>query len=388
MIQVFSVLVSAAAFRCAPGPIPASSAASARPCLAHAAPQRSPARVLLSGADALSSDSEAAAAPPLPLLHRPLPQLPLCLGGYLVHVVVLSRRHVRLGAYELGWDTIAGLAVLCGAVTSRARDGRPGVPPWLFGPRAADEAAALHDLSSAPSEEKRRALGTACLLLAAPLAFSRLIGPVADVVLSLLALAGAPLTEARLLPARLILEQTCLYAALCKLLAARHPDFFTRRWVRWSARGPWLAPVLGGYAASLALFNLVEPLNQMLLPPASLLPAGEGLVSRLASPADKSLGSLLLAAAVPVLGAPLFEELQGRAFMLQALSAVARPRAALALSGLLFGAMHLQLPLVLPLAAMGWFWAVLYVQTGNLLVPVAIHALWNGRIFLGSFLGL
>ena len=32
--------------------------------------------------------------------------------------------------------------------------------------------------------------------------------------------------------------------------------------------------------------------------------------------------------------------------------------------------------------------AALYVRTGNLLVPILIHALWNARIFLGSYLGL
>ena len=36
----------------------------------------------------------------------------------------------------------------------------------------------------------------------------------------------------------------------------------------------------------------------------------------------------------------------------------------------------------------GYFWGVLYANSRNLLVPIFIHALWNGRIFLGSYLGL
>ena len=30
----------------------------------------------------------------------------------------------------------------------------------------------------------------------------------------------------------------------------------------------------------------------------------------------------------------------------------------------------------------------LYVNSKNLLVPILVHALWNMRIFLGSYLGL
>ena len=55
---------------------------------------------------------------------------------------------------------------------------------------------------------------------------------------------------------------------------------------------------------------------------------------------------------------------------------------------MLFGAQHFQLGLLLPLSVTGFFWGVLYVYSGNLLVPILIHALWNARIFLGSYLGL
>lgn len=332
--------------------------------------------------------AEDEAVAPLPLLHRPLPQLILCAAGYGFHVAVLSRRHVELGALSVGWDTLAGLAVLVGAAARRVRNGRPALPPWLLGPRSAraeEEAGALLDLSAAPRKEKLDLLLTGALLLLAPIFGAKFLSPVADVVLYALALAGAPLNEARMLSARLLLEQTALYAACCKLLSARHPGFFSR-WVRWSARGPWLAPVLGGYAASLALFNLVEPLNQALLP--QLGSATEGMVAQLASPSDRSAASLLLASITPCVGAPLYEELQSRAFIFQALTAALPVRGALALSGLLFGAQHFQLSLVLPLSVTGWFWAVLFVSSRNLLVPVAIHALWNARIFVGSYLGL
>ena len=63
-------------------------------------------------------------------------------------------------------------------------------------------------------------------------------------------------------------------------------------------------------------------------------------------------------------------------------------QAALLVSGVLFGAQHFQIGLLLPLSVTGFFWGVLYVYSGNLLVPILIHALWNARIFLGSYLGL
>ena len=84
-----------------------------------------------------------------------------------------------------------------------------------------------------------------------------------------LVLVGVPLTKAAMPGARLLIEQSTLYTCLLRMVASRHgPRFFGKgsAWVRMRLRGPWLWPVLGGYAASLAMFNLVEPINQALLP--------------------------------------------------------------------------------------------------------------------------
>ena len=61
---------------------------------------------------------------------------------------------------------------------------------------------------------------------------------------------------------------------------------------------------------------------------------------------------------------------------------------ALVVQGVLFGAQHFQIGLLLPLAVTGYFWGVLYVNSANVLVPMLIHSLWNARIFIGSCLGL
>ncbi|KAL1510529.1 hypothetical protein AB1Y20_006832 [Prymnesium parvum] len=323
-------------------------------------------------------------AEPRRFSDRPLPQAAVCLAGYLAHVLVLSRRGLRLGRLDLGLDTLAGCGVLAAAAAHRVRRGRRGVPPWLSGDTAAEEAEACACLADEAPKQKLKLLATGALLLGAPLAFS-FLQPAFDAALYVLAIA-LPLTEAGLLGTRLLVEQTLLYVLLCKLIQRRHPDFFGSKWVRWSLNGPWLLPVLGGYSASIALFNLVEPLNQHML--SHLAYAPEGLVAKLANPADKKLSSLLVASITPCIGAPIFEELQSRAFIMQALTAVMSLRKALVVSGVLFGAQHLQIGLLLPLSVTGFFWAVLYVNSQNLLVPILIHALWNARIFLGSYLGL
>ena len=65
-----------------------------------------------------------------------------------------------------------------------------------------------------------------------------------------------------------------------------------------------------------------------------------------------------------------------------------RADVATVVSSLLFAAHHLSLTAALPLAALGATWSYLYLASGNLLVPVAIHAAWNARVFAGTVLGL
>ena len=88
----------------------------------------------------------------------------------------------------------------------------------------------------------------------------------------------------------------------------------------------------------------------------------------------------------PCLTAPLFEEILYRGFLLPALTRFLPIAYALPLNALLFGLHHHALPALLPLSALGLLWGVLYLQSGNLLVCILIHALWNARIFLISLM--
>lgn len=412
-------------------------------------------------------------APPdsaaLPILHRTLPQVVLCAAGYLVHVCVLSRRGVRLSSsVDVGLDTIAGCAVLVAAAMRRVGRQRPAIPPWLTG-KASEDASECADFGAAPVSERLRLLVTCAGLLIAPFFFSKL-APLIEALALVLALAGLPLNPTRMMSVRLILEQSLLNVALFQLVRMRHPGFFGRQWVRWSTRGPWLAPVLGGYAASLALFNLVEPINQarpsarnprMLYHPTTTLPSRKHRPTSAAEHAPIAASTFPLARRcclasttspaessrnwpTPPTDRPrrspsrpsrrasalrssrsfsrgpsscrcrrLASRIHARILSLprppartrslsvsptfspaalaatpQALTAWVPISAALAISGVLFGAQHLQIGLLLPLSVTGYFWGVLYVNSRNLLVPILIHALWNGRIFLGSYLGL
>jgi membrane protease YdiL (CAAX protease family) len=88
--------------------------------------------------------------------------------------------------------------------------------------------------------------------------------------------------------------------------------------------------------------------------------------------------------------APLFEEWVFRGVILPWLGPRLAARLgerrgwglAIILSGLAFGAMHLQ-PVGLPtLATLGWVLGWAFFRTGNLWTAVAVHACWNASVFL------
>lgn len=85
--------------------------------------------------------------------------------------------------------------------------------------------------------------------------------------------------------------------------------------------------------------------------------------------------------------APCFEELMFRGFLLPTLShhwkqlRFGTPLA-LVVTGLLFGAIHLQ-PVALPvLGTLGIVLGLAVLRTGNLLTSILVHGLWNAGIFL------
>ena len=106
------------------------------------------------------------------------------------------------------------------------------------------------------------------------------------------------------------------------------------------------------------------------------------------NPENNDLFAMFLGALAPCVSAPWWEEVLYRGFLLPALTLLMPVRAAVPVSGILFSIHHMNIPGALPLAVLGVLWALLYLMSGNLLVPILIHAMWNSRVFLGSFLGV
>ncbi|GAX11716.1 hypothetical protein FisN_7Lh086 [Fistulifera solaris] len=168
-------------------------------------------------------------------------------------------------------------------------------------------------------------------------------------------------------------------------------------WFRFQFRKPpngqsvWVWWVLGGYCVSCWLFNLADWANHFLLPDAVLQLSNESVVSQLVAPEFNDRTASLIGYIAPCLSAPLWEELLYRGFLLPGLwSCLFRHNFSLAalVQAVVFSAHHMSLVAALPLAVLGYAWAVLYGLSGNLWTVCLVHALWNSRVFLTGWLGL
>jgi len=93
--------------------------------------------------------------------------------------------------------------------------------------------------------------------------------------------------------------------------------------------------------------------------------------------ADASLGTFLMMILAAAVIAPLVEEIIFRGYLYRNLRETLGWLPAAALSGVIFGLVHLDPPFIVPLSALGFALALLYERTGSLMVPVLVHALWN-----------
>lgn len=150
----------------------------------------------------------------------------------------------------------------------------------------------------------------------------------------------------------------------------------------------WLWWVIGGYYVSSWLFNIADGLNQYLLPPQVLQDAQESIVSQLVNPEHNDVAASVVGYVAPCVSAPWWEEVLYRGFCLPIATKFLGYPAAVFVQGVVFSAHHMSLTAALPLAVLGWTWAVLYTKSRNLWTVVFVHALWNSRVFLGSWLGL
>jgi membrane protease YdiL (CAAX protease family) len=103
---------------------------------------------------------------------------------------------------------------------------------------------------------------------------------------------------------------------------------------------------------------------------------------------DPSVMSRGLIAAFAVGLAPLVEETLFRGLLFPTVRDLGWPRAALWGQAVLFGAIHANAAAFLPLTLFGATLAWLYVRTGNLLAPIAAHAVFNLAPFVLLALGV
>ncbi len=160
------------------------------------------------------------------------------------------------------------------------------------------------------------------------------------------------------------------------------------RWYTNKWKTNWMWWTIGGYFISSWFFNIADFLNQMILPAHVFELAGEGVVSQLINPENNDIAASLVGYIAPCISAPWWEEVLYRGFLLPALCLQMRFWPAVFVSGVVFSVHHVSTTGAIPLAILGWTWAALYAKCGNLLVTILIHAMWNSRVFLGSWLGL
>jgi membrane protease YdiL (CAAX protease family) len=154
----------------------------------------------------------------------------------------------------------------------------------------------------------------------------------------------------------------------------------------WSTNFLWWT--LGGYFVSGWFFNIADCINQYILPKHVFDLASEGVVAQLINPENNDFFASLVGYMAPCISAPWWEEVLYRGFLLPALCLFSNFWMAVFMSGILFSIHHLSTTGAIPLAVLGWTWATVYAKSGNLLVTILIHACWNSRVFLGSWLGL
>ena len=92
---------------------------------------------------------------------------------------------------------------------------------------------------------------------------------------------------------------------------------------------------------------------------------------------DQPLGLRIYLVGVAVVVAPFFEEILFRGIILPVLAKRFGVGRAIMLVAVLFAAVHLHVPALLPLFVMSVAFSLAYLYSGNLLVPVVMHSLFN-----------
>lgn len=325
------------------------------------------------------------------LPNRPWFQLSIMLPLYAIHLFFFSTKGWKLKKplipnkknlfQSIGYDSVAGAVVATIFFAWRRffmkQTGTPVIrnllrvedPPWKV-----------------PREAKKRIGQTSLLLFVAYIA-SGYGALFSEQILYLLAGSGVPLTVATTRAWKVLLGHL-MWVYMGISILRRLKPFFPKKgtWLQWKWKSNWLWWAIGGYYVSALFFNIADVFNQLVLP--SSLFDEETVVSKLINPENKDRVAMAIGSIGPCASAPIFEEVLYRGFLLPALACFLPMWAAIPTSSVLFAVHHLNPTMIIPLSTLGLIWAILYAKSGNLIVTILIHAMWNSRVFLGSLLGL
>lgn len=243
---------------------------------------------------------------------------------------------------------------------------------------------------------KVRLIVTTAMLFAS----ERLSGPVGDLVYRGLVATGLRVTEAQDYAIQ-VLASFLPYAAMCfATLGMNLKGFFPEagdgskdKSLKLAVRRCWLPWVLGGYYGSHLLSNSMVKVCRKLydiiayfvedLPNADSVEIqahlGDQVIKDIVAYKDAS--ALFMSWCAAGFIAPFLEEVLYRGFLMPALMRFLPRRGAMAMQSFIFGAVHRAQSSFLPLSLLGYVWGRLYMASGNLFVPVLVHAMWNSRSF-------
>jgi len=333
---------------------------------------------------ALRLERSPAWVPKWAVMLSPVQQVLIVLVVYALHLGVLCRTAIPFpvelvpnndGLFQsLGLDSVAGIISLCVLLLAKGRNGhRPMKPrhgPWRV------------------AKKNKIKVVVTTFVLAGAYVSSGYGNVIWENLLFILACVGAPITIPMHRSLQVLLSHLTWVFLGIGILGNVFKPFFkkTTRWMKVKWNCLWVWWVLGGYFISSLLFNICDVANQFVLPPSVF--EAETVVLKMINPENNDALAMAVGALAPCVSAPWWEEVLYRGFILPGLSLFFPQANAISLSALLFAAHHMNLAGMIPLTALGFLWAILYVQSQNLLVTMIIHALWNSRVFLGSYLGV
>jgi len=145
----------------------------------------------------------------------------------------------------------------------------------------------------------------------------------------------------------------------------------------WNGLGRRLAPALAVFFVAVPLLIGINRGWRWLLIHVGgpSLDASQKLVKQLATSSSPAVALQIIVAALLV--APLAEEMLFRGLIYRLLRKRVRTAVAVPAVGVLFGVFHAPVSVVLPMCLFGGLLCYLYEKTGRLVVPIAIHFLFN-----------